>query len=40
MSGEEAVKIIMENSGTHFDPKIVDVFYSVRDQFEAVRAGI
>jgi len=36
---EEAVKIIMENSGTHYDPKIVEVFYDVKDQFKAVMAG-
>ncbi|MCL2029141.1 MAG: response regulator [Deltaproteobacteria bacterium] len=34
---EEAVKIIMENSGTQFDPLIAKVFYTVRDQFKAVR---
>jgi putative two-component system response regulator len=39
-SDEEAVDIIMENSGTHFDPKIVQVFYEVRDQFKAVKAGL
>jgi putative two-component system response regulator len=36
---EEAVKIIMENSGTHYDPKIVEIFYELRDQFQAVMAG-
>jgi len=36
---EEAVKIIKENSGTHYDPKIVDVFCELRDQFKAVMAG-
>ena len=34
---EEAVKIIMENSGTQFDPLIAKVFYNVRDQFKALR---
>ena len=33
---ETAVEIIMENSGTQFDPLIAEVFFSVRDQFEAV----
>jgi putative two-component system response regulator len=34
---EEAVKIIMENSGTHFDPEVADVFYEVRKQFTEVK---
>ncbi|MCL1892617.1 MAG: response regulator [Holophagaceae bacterium] len=33
---EEAVKIIMENSGTQFDPKIAEVFYNVQKLFESV----
>ncbi|MDR1836872.1 MAG: response regulator [Treponema sp.] len=37
---EEAVKIIMGSAGTHYDPKITQVFYEVRDQFKAVRAGL
>ncbi|MDR1836979.1 MAG: response regulator [Treponema sp.] len=37
---EEAVKIIMEGSGAHYDPRIVDVFYEVKEQFKAVRAGL
>jgi len=32
----EAVKIIMENAGTQFDPYMAYVFYGVRKQFEAV----
>ena len=36
---EEAVKIIKENSGTHYDPKIVEVFYDVKDQFKELMAG-
>jgi putative two-component system response regulator len=35
-SPEEAVKIIMENSGKQFDPTIAKVFYEVREQFKAV----
>ena len=35
---EEAVKIIMENSGTHYDPKIAEVFYEARELFKAVKA--
>jgi len=37
---EEAVKIIMENSGTHYDPKITEVFFAVKDLFKAVRAEL
>ena len=36
-TAEEAVKIIMENSGKQFDPSIADVFYKARDQFKAVK---
>jgi len=36
-SHEEAVKIIMEGAGKQFDPLIADVFYEVRDKFEAVK---
>jgi len=35
-SPEEAVRLIMENAGTQFDPMIAGVFYEVRDKFEAV----
>jgi len=37
---EEAVKIIMDNAGIHYDPLIANVFYEVRDRFKAVRAGL
>ena len=37
---EEAVRIIMENSGKQYDPRIAQVFYEVKDLFKAVRAGI
>jgi len=37
---EEAVNIIMENAGIHYDPVISEVFYQVRDRFKAVRAGL
>jgi putative two-component system response regulator len=29
----EAVNIIKEKRGTHFDPDLVDIFLSVADQF-------
>ncbi|MCL2083976.1 MAG: response regulator [Oscillospiraceae bacterium] len=34
--GDEAARIIMAGSGSHFDPDIADVFYSVRVRFKAV----
>ena len=37
---EEAVRIIMENAGKQFDPVIAEVFYEVRDQFDAVRLSL
>jgi len=30
---DEAVRIIMDSAGTHFDPQIADVFYEVRGRF-------
>ena len=33
---EEATKIIMENSGSQFDPNIAEIFYLIRDKFEEV----
>jgi len=38
-SDEEAINIIMQNSGTHFDPKIAALFYEVRDHIKAVKAA-
>jgi len=32
----EAVKIIMDNAGTQFDPLLTDAFYQIKDKFEAV----
>jgi len=37
-SDEEAVKLIMQNAGTQYDPLIADVFLKVKDKFKAVRA--
>ncbi|MCL2209217.1 MAG: response regulator [Treponema sp.] len=37
---EEAVSIIMQNAGTHYDPKIAQVFYESRDLFRMVREHI
>jgi putative two-component system response regulator len=36
-SAEDAVQIIMQNSGSHYDPKIAEAFFAVKDQFKAVR---
>jgi len=33
---EEAVDIIMESSGTQFDPSLADLFFNVKDKFKAV----
>jgi len=35
-SHEEAMNVIMSNSGKHFDPNIADVFFEVKEQFEEV----
>ena len=32
----EAAAVIMEGSGTHFDPRLADVFSSISDQFEGI----
>jgi putative two-component system response regulator len=40
LTDEEAVHIIMEQSGKHFDPKIVEVFLEVKDLFKAVRESL
>jgi putative two-component system response regulator len=37
---EEALKIITDGSGKHFDPAIVDIFLKRREQFKAVRSMI
>ncbi|MDR2964182.1 MAG: response regulator [Treponema sp.] len=39
-SDEEAVQIIMQNAGTHYDPEIADVFFEVKDLFKAVKAEV
>ena len=36
-SHEEAVKIIMDNSGRQFDPQVADVFFEAKDLFKAVK---
>lgn len=36
---DKAIKIITEESGTHFDPKLVDVFLSAKDEVFKVAKG-
>jgi len=36
-SDEEAVMTIMNSAGTHYDPKIAEVFFLARDYFKAVK---
>jgi putative two-component system response regulator len=38
MPHEEAVRIIVEGSGTHFDPDMVDAFVAVAEDFRAIAA--
>jgi len=38
-SYEDAVQIIMDSAGSHYDPKIAEVFFQVKDLFKAVRTG-
>ena len=40
LTEEEAVRIIMDGAGSHFDPNIADVFYKVKDKFEAARTKL
>jgi putative two-component system response regulator len=35
-SHEEAAKIIKESSGSHFDPALVEVFFSISDEFKKI----
>ena len=39
-TNDEAVDIIMQNSGTHFDPKIAEIFYDVKEGIKAAKAGL
>ena len=36
MSHEQAVQIIVEGKGTHFDPDMVDAFVQINDEFRAI----
>jgi putative two-component system response regulator len=37
---EKAVEIIMNDSGTRFDPEIAAIFYSIHDRFKVVKLTI
>jgi len=39
-SDEDAVNIIMQNSGSHFDPKIADIFFSAKDRLKEAKDGL
>ncbi len=36
MSHDEACRIIREGAGTHFDPKVVEAFETIADEFDAI----
>jgi putative two-component system response regulator len=40
LTSEEAIRIISTNSGKQFDPKIVDAFLDVQEQFKKVRESL
>jgi putative two-component system response regulator len=37
---DEAANVIMEDSGTHFDPEITNIFFDIKDKFKAVTANL
>ncbi len=39
-SHENAVKIILKDSGTHFDPDIIEAFKKLTDQFKQIRQNL
>ncbi|MCL1815607.1 MAG: response regulator [Treponema sp.] len=39
-SNDEAVSIIMDGSGKHFDPRITEVFFEIKNQFEVARVKL
>ena len=39
MSFEQAMNIVKESSGSHFDPKVVDAFVKVEDKIRHVVNG-
>jgi putative two-component system response regulator len=37
LSHEESMRRILEASGSHFDPQLVDIFSSVAEEFRDIR---
>jgi len=37
-SEDEAINIIMSNAGTHFDPKITELFYEIKERLKTAKA--
>jgi len=37
---EEAVNIIVEGRGSHFDPDLVDLFFKVSDEFNNITKSL
>jgi putative two-component system response regulator len=40
MSPPKAKSIIIDGRGTHFDPKLIDVFEDIADEFESIAIGL
>jgi len=40
LTDDEAIEIIMQNSGTHFDPDITEVFYKAKSKIKLARTGL
>jgi putative two-component system response regulator len=40
LSHEEAVRVILEGKGTHFDPVLADVFAEVAEEFRLISSGL
>jgi putative two-component system response regulator len=39
-SEDHSIEIILQNSGSHFDPKIAQLFYEIRDLIKNTKAGL
>ncbi|MDR1888797.1 MAG: two-component system response regulator, partial [Zoogloeaceae bacterium] len=40
MSHEETLAIMRKETGTHFDPVLIDIFMDIQDQFQAVAKSL
>jgi putative two-component system response regulator len=40
LTDEEALRITAEERGSHFDPALVDVFFSIASELPALRGGL